>query len=65
MKKAMRRYDPGRIICPVCGKPILLSQATVFVEEGYRHATNCVAPPSRQAYADRVAAKRAARRDMV
>jgi len=53
------RFDPPT--CPDCGKPLQLSQATEFRDGAYRHATNCIAPPSQEAYRARVAAKRAAR----
>jgi hypothetical protein len=59
----MREYHADPLTCPTCGKPILLSQAIGFVNGAYQHATNCIAPPTREAYLARVAAKRAARRD--
>ena len=57
--RAWKAAEPP--ICPDCGKAIWSTQATEFRDGAYRHATNCTAPPTREAYAARVAAKRAAR----
>jgi hypothetical protein len=59
--RPMRTYDPDRMICPDCGKVLRSTQAIEWRDGAYRHATNCTAPPTREAYAARVAAKRAAR----
>ena len=47
MKKAMRQYHPGPVVCPDCGDPILLTQAAVFVNGAYQHNYNCLAPKGR------------------
>ena len=60
---AMRQYHAEPIICPRCQKPIRITEATEFRDGAYQHATNCVAPPTREAYMARVAAKRAARKE--
>lgn len=42
--RPMRSYDPGRIICPACGKPVT---AAVFVDGAYRHPYDCTLPKGR------------------
>ena len=59
----MRQYHAEPIICPTCNKPLHSSEAIEFRDGAYQHATNCVAPPTREAYMARVAAKRAARKE--
>ena len=58
---AMRPYRAGHVICATCGREVHMSEAWVMVGSEIRHAINCVAPPTREAYRARVAAKRAAR----
>jgi hypothetical protein len=60
--RPMRAYKPEPVICFRCSKPLLSSQAIEWIGNAPAHATNCMAPPTREAYAARVAAKRAARR---
>ena len=63
--RPMRQYKAAEpIICPRCSKSVHSSEAIEFRGGAYRHATNCVAPPTRDAYLARVAAKRAARREV-
>ncbi len=62
--RPMTRYKPAEpVVCPRCSKPVHPSEAIEFADGAYRHATNCIAPPTREAYLARVAAKRAARRE--
>jgi hypothetical protein len=63
--RPMREYRTEPLICPDCEKQMHSSQAIVFRDGFYRHAIFCTAPPTREAYLVRVAAKRAARRAVV
>ena len=61
--RPMRPFKLDTIICPRCQKPIRITEATEFRYGAYQHATNCVAPPTREAYMARVAVKRTARKE--